>query len=113
MKKVEKLIWFGLIPASAAVWAARRLTRRPAGAGLMPAVDQMQPPATSAPADDLKVISGIGPVYERRLHAAGIRTYQQLRAATPDQLLEIVQATPGLADPGAWIEQAGKLAQDS
>jgi predicted flap endonuclease-1-like 5' DNA nuclease len=113
VKKVEKLIWFGLIPATAAVWVARRLTQRPGGPGLMPAAEETKAPAAPATADDLKVISGIGPVYERRLHAAGIRTYQQLLAATPERLLAIVQATPGLADPDAWIEQARRLARDS
>jgi predicted flap endonuclease-1-like 5' DNA nuclease len=63
-------------------------------------------------ADNLEVINGIGPVFARRLHAAGIHTFADLVAASPERLLEIVQAAPGLADPDSWREQAGQLVKN-
>ena len=112
MKRAEKLIWFGMIPvAGAAVWLARRRAQQPSTGGMMASVSSA--PASPAAADDLKVISGIGPVYEQRLNAAGIRTFRDLQAAEPGKLLDIVKATPGLADTEAWIEQAKQLVAGS
>ena len=109
MKRVGKLIWFGMIPvAGAAAWLARRLAQQPPAEGMMASVSPA--PASPAAADDLKVISGIGPVFEQRLNAAGIRTFRDLQAAAPEELLDLVKATPGLADTEAWIEQARQLA---
>lgn len=51
-------------------------------------------PAADAPGqkDPLVDINGIGPVYQKRLYAAGITTFAQLAALSPDHLREIVQA---------------------
>lgn len=111
MKRIEKVIWLGLIPVTAAIWAARRLAGQPQTPAPVPA--PVTPPAPSAPEDDLKLISGIGPVYEKRLKAAGVRRFGDLQAATPQRLLDIVQATAGLADTEAWIAQARQLASGS
>lgn len=112
MKRFEKLIWFGVIPVTAAaLWLARRLAQQPAAQGMMASsAPAPAAPATASAADDLKLIVGIGPVYERRLQAAGIRTFSDLQKASPQRLLDIVQATPGLADTEDWIKQAGALA---
>ena len=62
--------------------------------------------------DDLEQIDGIGPVYEQRLFAAGIETYGQLAAATPEQLAHILDVMNwqklNLVD---WIEQARQFAK--
>jgi predicted flap endonuclease-1-like 5' DNA nuclease len=62
--------------------------------------------------DDLEQIDGIGPVYEQRLFAAGIDTYGQLAAATPEQLAHILDVMNwqklNLVD---WIEQARQFAK--
>lgn len=65
--------------------------------------------ATSHP-DDLTKISGIGPVYRRKLHEAGIYTFDQLAAASPDQL-DTAVAPEGFQKPAfeQWIDDAGKL----
>lgn len=64
-----------------------------------------------APVDDFEPIKGIGKVYEQRLYNAGIRTYAALASATPEQLLEIVQArSPVPPDVKSWIAQAQELA---
>lgn len=57
--------------------------------------------------DDLKLINGIGPAYERRLNEAGIVTYRDLTQKTPDELLEIAQIKSWQAtDPQQWIDEA-------
>jgi len=64
--------------------------------------------------DDLKVIEGIGPKIESVLQAAGIVTYNQLAAAEPAHLADILEAADPrlrrLADPTTWPEQAALAA---
>src|SRR5262249_24058024 len=38
--------------------------------------------------DDLKLITGVGPSIERRLHSAGILTYAQLATLSPSEIIE-------------------------
>ena len=62
---------------------------------------------------DLKVISGIGPAVEKRLHEAGIVRYDQLARMTPAELAEILSGMVGMnaasiAEKG-WIEQAAHM----
>jgi predicted flap endonuclease-1-like 5' DNA nuclease len=61
--------------------------------------------------DDLAAIKGIGPVYLKKLRAAGIRRYQDLARASPQQLQAILQA-PEWREPDytRWIEAAKQLA---
>jgi predicted flap endonuclease-1-like 5' DNA nuclease len=40
--------------------------------------------------DNFQAIKGIGPVFSRRLHEAGIHTFEQLSQLTPQQLEEIL-----------------------
>jgi predicted flap endonuclease-1-like 5' DNA nuclease len=61
---------------------------------------------------DLKVISGIGPAYERRLKEAGIHTYADLAQQAPEKLRSITgikawQAT----EPEEWIAEAQTLSE--
>jgi predicted flap endonuclease-1-like 5' DNA nuclease len=64
--------------------------------------------------DNLKRIEGIGPRYSSVLQAAGITTYVQLAAASPDELDQILEAEDPrlarLADPTSWPEQAALAA---
>lgn len=55
--------------------------------------------------DDLTEIKGIGPTYARRLSAAGITTFAELAAASPDRLREVTRAT-AMTNPEEWIAQA-------
>jgi poly(hydroxyalkanoate) granule-associated protein len=70
--------------------------------------------ATTPPAekDDLKLISGIGPVLEGKLHGAGIRTYQQIAALTDDEIerleSEVINFS-GRIHRDDWIGQAKTL----
>ena len=63
-------------------------------------------------ADDLKLISGVGPVLERTLNAVGITTYAQVAKLTPAQI-EAVEGElnfRGRVLRDKWIEQADALA---
>lgn len=73
-------------------------------------VPREQAPAAETPADPLQEIRGIGDVFARRLRAAGIRTFADLAALTPDEARALAQAQPWQADPADWIEQAQALA---
>ncbi len=62
--------------------------------------------------DDLKVISGIGPVYERRLNDAGIYTYADLAEQAPEQLRSITGLKTWQAgDLDDWIVEAQTLTE--
>ena len=74
----------------------------------LPTAASAPPSPSSVPADDLEVISGIGPVTARRFRKAGVTTYAQLAALTPEELQEI--SDTGRWDPADWIKEAGKLA---
>jgi predicted flap endonuclease-1-like 5' DNA nuclease len=76
-------------------------------AGLRAELDK---PRTIIP-DELQVIKGIGPEIERRLYSAGIVTFEQLGAQTPESLEAILGATiKRLSDEQSLIDQARKLA---
>ena len=53
--------------------------------------------------DSLERINGIGVVYQRKLFAAGIDTFEDLIAAGPDKLYEVLEADLEFA---AWIIEA-------
>jgi predicted flap endonuclease-1-like 5' DNA nuclease len=60
--------------------------------------------------DPLEQINGIGPLFAQRLHEAGIFTYAQLAAATPDSVYTALQLDERQSiDPQAWIAQARAL----
>ena len=61
-----------------------------------------QRPTYSVPCpQDLSAVSGIGPVFEERLYAAGIGSYWALAELPADHLTTILDARPGQADPAA------------
>ncbi len=69
--------------------------------------------APEGPADDLKLITGVGPVLERTLNAIGITRFQQVAALAPDQI-EMVEAEAGFRGRIArdnWLAQAEVLAR--
>jgi predicted flap endonuclease-1-like 5' DNA nuclease len=69
----------------------------------------VSPKSTPTPdPDDLTVIKGVGPVFAARLNKAGIFTYAQLAAQTPEKVQFITQVTRW--DPADWIARAAELA---
>jgi NADH-quinone oxidoreductase subunit E len=63
-------------------------------------------------ADDLKLISGVGPVLERNMNAVGITTWAQVARLTPEQIaaVEGELGFKGRVARDRWLEQADALA---
>lgn len=64
-------------------------------------------------ADDLKLISGVGPVLERRINALGITKWSQVAALTPEQI-DLVEGSlnfKGRVARDNWLAQAEVLAR--
>ncbi len=62
--------------------------------------------------DDLKKISGVGPVLEGKLHDLGITKYAQVAAFTPEQIRQVDErlSFKGRIERDDWISQAKELA---
>ncbi len=79
-----------------------------------PAKEAEAETAAEAPAgaDDLKKISGVGPALEKKLHALGITSYQQIADFTPEQIAEVDEQLnfKGRIEREDWVSQAKKLA---
>jgi predicted flap endonuclease-1-like 5' DNA nuclease len=68
--------------------------------------------ATEVEKDDLKMISGIGPFIEARLHAVDIYTFRQISKFTPKDIETINVAIvyfSGRIERDGWVEQAKEL----
>ena len=64
-------------------------------------------PAPPRTPDDLSKIKGIGPVYEKRLASAGIRTYADLAAAEPSAIGDAIGVENWKSvDVAHWIDAA-------
>lgn len=61
--------------------------------------------------DDLKRISGVGPVLEKKLNALGIYTFEQVSNFTADDIerVDAVLNFKGRIERDEWVAQAGKL----
>ena len=67
--------------------------------------------ATST-SDDLKKISGVGPVFEKELNSRGIHTYQQLIDLSADEIEKLGEEVDGITREMVeedWIPQAKEL----
>lgn len=81
-----------------------------------PAADGELAPLFTAPegdADDLKKISGVGPVLEKKLNALGITTFAQVAAFTSEDIARVdaVLNFPGRIERDNWLEQAAEFAK--
>ena len=114
----------GMVAGSAAAAAAAGTTAAAAAAVLEEDAERAQPGEAEAEADqaaetgeadesgdagpdDLKKLEGVGPKVEAVLHAAGIKTFDDLAAAQVDHLQSLLDASDyQYMDPGSWPEQA-------
>ncbi len=104
-------------PAETAEPAAEA-TEPPAEAPAEPTETPAEPadqPLFAAPegdADDLKQISGVGPVLEKKLHALGVTRFDQIAALSDEDVAKIDDALnfKGRVQRDDWIGQAKKLA---
>ncbi|WP_419907949.1 50S ribosomal protein L21 [Hoeflea sp.] len=71
--------------------------------------------APKGDADDLKKISGVGPVLEKKLHAFGVTQYAQIAAFTKDDIAKLDEALnfKGRIERDDWIGQAKALADEA
>ena len=79
------------------------------------AVDAPAGALFTAPAgepDDLKQISGVGPVLEKKLNDLGITKFAQVAAFTPEDITKVDDALSfkGRIERDEWLDQAKKLA---
>ncbi len=68
--------------------------------------------APEGEADDLKQISGVGPVLEKKLHALGVTKFAQVAAFTAEDIAKVDDALSfkGRIERDNWLEQAATLA---
>ncbi len=120
-------LWAGLVAPGGKAVAPAAAVGEPA-----PAVDVTPMPVASAPAepvlsaspeppaelhhevtealyDDLTTIPGIGPALQRRLRNAGMGTYAQLAASTPESIRQCLGEVAQLAKVEDWIAAAQKM----
>ncbi|MBO6510217.1 MAG: 50S ribosomal protein L21, partial [Roseibium sp.] len=62
--------------------------------------------------DDLKKISGVGPVLEKKLNALGITTYEQIVNFSAEDIARVDEVLnfKGRIERDNWVEQAKELA---
>jgi predicted flap endonuclease-1-like 5' DNA nuclease/nitrogen fixation-related uncharacterized protein len=77
---------------------------------LAPAASTTSGDGGSGEYDDLTIIRGIGPVFQKRLHELGIMTFRQL-ADTKPEMLDAEGINGVGVDLESWIEQARELAE--
>jgi predicted flap endonuclease-1-like 5' DNA nuclease len=82
---IDLVFWW--LPKHQAEQPAPQATKPPAGTPKQATSGRKQAASDAAP-DDLTVIKGIGPVVQQKLHALGIRTFDDLAAADPARLVE-------------------------
>ena len=65
--------------------------------------------------DDLKKISGVGPVLEKKLHGLGITKFAQVAAFTAEDIAKVDDALSfkGRIERDNWLEQAAELAKEA
>ena len=70
-------------------------------------------PADRKEADDLKKLSGVGPVLEKKLHEAGITSFAQIAGWTKADIEEMDEKLDfkGRIEREDWVAQAKKLAK--
>ncbi|MEM7302486.1 MAG: 30S ribosomal protein S2 [Pseudomonadota bacterium] len=64
--------------------------------------------------DDLKKISGVGPVLEEKLHALGITKFEQVANFSTEDIARVDESLSfkGRIERDGWLEQAAKLAAE-
>jgi NADH-quinone oxidoreductase subunit E len=104
----------------AAATSVKKSTKKvvaPPAEGLSPTAETGGPTPLfqkqEGPADDLKLISGVGPVLEGKLNGVGITKWSQVAAMTPDQItaLESSLNFKGRVARDNWLQQADVLAR--
>ena len=66
-------------------------------------------------ADDLKLLSGVGPALEKKLHEAGVTSFAQIASWTAADIAEFDEklSFKGRIERENWVEQAKELAKNA
>ncbi|MEJ8476491.1 50S ribosomal protein L21 [Roseibium algae] len=107
--KVTDILAAGAKPAKKAARKAAAKEEAPVADS-----DEAVTPLFTAPegkADDLKKISGVGPVLEKKLNALGITTYAQVAGFSADDIARVDDALSfkGRIERDNWLQQAKEL----
>lgn len=68
--------------------------------------------SSTAEADDLKDIVGVGPFLEKKLHAIGIYTFRQMANLTKEDVSsvnDIIEFFPGRIERDDWVGQSAEF----
>ena len=107
--KVTEILTDGATPSkkAAAKKPAKKAAPKTDDAAAAPA-----PKAEAAGADDLKKLSGVGPVLEKKLIEAGVTSFAQIAAWGPADIEEFDEklSFKGRIEREGWVDQAKKLA---
>jgi large subunit ribosomal protein L21 len=79
-----------------------------------PAGPSADPPPTEAAGDDLRAIKGLGAVAAEKLRGAGVTTWAQIAAWTPEEARELalrLELQPGRIASDDWVGQARALVE--
>nr|WP_321442943.1 50S ribosomal protein L21 [uncultured Cohaesibacter sp.] len=110
--KITEILTGGKAPAK----AAKKATPAKKEAEAAPAKAAEGEPLFTAPAekDDLKKISGVGPVLEGKLNALGITSFAQIAAFSEEDIAKVDDALnfKGRIDRDNWLEQAAAFAAE-
>jgi predicted flap endonuclease-1-like 5' DNA nuclease len=104
-------------------WLAEYEGRGPANPDAIPAVAETPIPKGDAPKartrggdrDDLKLIHGVGPVLEKRLHELGVTSFEQIAKWTEEDIDAIepkLESVPNRIRREGWVEHAAALMKD-
>jgi len=113
--RITDILTGGAQPAKKAAKPAAEKAPAPAKEDAPAAAETELTPLFTAPEgapDDLKKISGVGPVLEKKLHALGITQFAQVAAFTAEEIAKIDDALSfkGRIERDDWVGQAAKLA---
>lgn len=76
------------------------------------ALMEHEPEALTSPEDDFTRINGIGPVYQKRLKLANVRSFRDLACTHPATILAIIQPRhPNMVQVHQWVAEARALAR--
>lgn len=105
---VKAAVGAGSVPRSA---AAAPAAKKPATGKAAP--KKAETPAAAEEGDDLTRLSGVGPVLAKKLKEAGVTTFAQIAAWTPEDVAAMDEklSFKGRIEREGWIEQAKKLAE--
>ncbi len=113
---IKAAIGAGSVSAAVAAVAkpAPKAAPKPKAAA-KPAAKPKAAPKAAAGADDLKVLSGVGPALEKKLHAEGITTFAQIAGWNDADVESFGEklSFKGRIEREGWIEQAKTLVADA